>query len=152
MLCKKDLRPGAAERHLRRALMDKSPRVVSVAIRIAGSQPEAEMTALLGDFVGGRFGFAPAAESQQERACDALLQKGEAGRRQLQNALRALSWNLHLKHMQRSELIVRMLEPFVTSDPAARESVRAWRRSPARWVMTLFPRRSDPAGGSPSAS
>jgi hypothetical protein len=152
ILCRRDLRPGATERHLRRALADKSPRVVAAAIRIAAADDGAEMTALLGDFVAGRFGFGPAAESQQERACEALLQKGEPGRRQLAVALRSLSWAFHLGRMQRSGLIVRMLEPIRSEDPVIGDAVRGWRRSPARWVTALSPRRSDPGGGGSAAS
>jgi hypothetical protein len=141
LLCRRDLRPGATERHLRRALGDKSPRVVAAAIRIAGSQDVAEMTTLLGDFVAGRIGSGAAAESQQERACEALLRKGDAGRRELAGALRALSWGLRLERLQRSELIVRMLERLEPDHPSVADSVRAWRRSPARLLLALAPRR-----------
>lgn len=120
-------------------LQDPSPRIVKEAVRKLGALQGDAAVELLGDFVRGRLlrsGPPPALE-HRIYAVRVLTLRGGPGWQALERCLARLGWALRGDDVEIGHTIASVLERRAPDD-GARQTLRRWRRSPARRLGGLF--------------
>ncbi len=142
LLCELDRSPHGPERHLRRALGDRDPRIVVLAVRKLGELGTNESIEALAGFLAGRLPGAVAPFPFARRAAKILLEMGDRGLHRLCDVLDRRRNILNPSAVRVGAIIHEIVETRAEDPIAARAALR-WRFSPAGFAArfyALFPR------------
>lgn len=147
LLIEIDERPGCPEVHLRRAICDRDPRLVSLAIQHLTERATVAALELLGEYVEASLPDVEPLPTISRRAAQHLIQRGEVGLNRLCRALRKLARIPKPRQARLARIVVEVLHP-ERKHPSARSAILDWRLSLNYLVGLATPRHR--LRGSPS--
>jgi hypothetical protein len=138
-----DRRPGYPEGHLRRALEDRSSRVVAAAIQLLFSLGRGEAIDLLGTYLEGGLRGPESGPALARHVARGLCALGRPGRVRLCRALGGLRNSVRPRSVRVGQLIRTVLQPHA-GNPEVDRALRRWRFSPAGVLALTRSRRAKP--------
>lgn len=139
LLCEIDDRPGTPELHLRRALCDKSKRLVTIAVQRLAELESKGALDLLGEYAECSLPDVRPIEILCQRAAQVLERKGRRGSQRLARCLRYLVRSPRPRNARLARIVAECLMQ-KHELPEVRWSLRHWHFSLNRLVGMLLPR------------